>query len=129
MNLCALRKGVTEIGNSRGVALRNPRLYALYKRGVKSPERPIPAQQGAPAHPDLDAGPGGSAEPVAVGAEAQGVDDVTAVQRVQVLALVQVPQHGLAVLGEERASDGERVPLPHPPHNQPASSLQLVPRK
>merc|ERR1712224_218648 len=43
--------------------------------------------------PDADAVVGGSAEPVAVGREAQGVDDVTllAGERVEALALVEVP--------------------------------------
>lgn len=36
-------------------------------------------------YPNLDAGSGGSTEPVAVGAEAQGVDDVSSVQGVEVL--------------------------------------------
>jgi len=46
--------------------------------------------------PDLDAGGGGGAQPVTVGGEDQGVDDIIALtlQRVQVLALVQVPKHG-----------------------------------
>lgn len=50
-------------------------------------------------YPDLDAWAGGGTQPVTVGAEAQGIDGVSTVQGVQVLALVQVPQHGLAVLG------------------------------
>lgn len=50
------------------------------------------------AYPDLDAGASGSTQPVAVGAEAEGIDGVTAVQGVKVLAFVQVPQHGLTVL-------------------------------
>lgn len=49
-------------------------------------------------YPDLDTGAGGGTQPVAVGAEAEGVDGVTTVQGVEVLALIQVPQHGLAVL-------------------------------
>jgi len=48
--------------------------------------------------PDLDDGSGGGAQPVAVGREAQGVDDVIVVQSVQVLAVIQVPEHGLGVL-------------------------------
>lgn len=73
----------------------------------------------AATYPNLDAGAGGSAEPVAVGAEAQGVDDVPSVQRVEVFALVQIPQHGLAVLGGApkaiRANPTTRHPtdLPH----------------
>lgn len=49
-------------------------------------------------HPDLDARSSGGTQPVAVGAEAKGVDGVTTVQGVKVLALVQVPQHGLPIL-------------------------------
>ena len=48
--------------------------------------------------PDLDAGLGGGAEPVAVGGEGEGVDDVTGIQGVQALALSQVPQHCNAIL-------------------------------
>lgn len=49
-------------------------------------------------YPDLDAGPSGSTQPVTVGAEAEGINGVTAVQGVKVLALIQVPQHGLTIL-------------------------------
>ena len=56
--------------------------------------------------PDLDGGLGGGAQPVAVGGEAQGVDDVAGVQGVQALALGQVPQHGHAVLGWETRVGG-----------------------
>jgi len=48
--------------------------------------------------PDLNDGPGGGAQPVTVGREAQGVDDVIVVQGVQVLAVIQIPEHGLGVL-------------------------------
>jgi hypothetical protein len=48
--------------------------------------------------PDLDAGGGGGHQPVAVGGEDQGVDDVTGLENVQALALGQVPKHGNAVL-------------------------------
>merc|ERR1719253_22340 len=50
--------------------------------------------------PDSDAHVGGSAQPVAVGGEAQSVDDVTllARERVEALALVEVPQHSDTVL-------------------------------
>lgn len=59
---------------------------------------------------DDDAAGSGSAEPVSVGREDEGVDLVTSVQRVQVLRLVQVPQHGGAVLttgGAERSVGGD----------------------
>jgi len=59
---------------------------------------------------DDDARGGGSAEPVAVGGEDQGVNLVTGVQGVQVLGLVQVPEHGGSVLatgGAERAIGGD----------------------
>jgi len=48
--------------------------------------------------PDLDRGAVGHAQPVAVGREAQGVDDVVVLQGVQVLAVIEVPQQGLGVL-------------------------------
>lgn len=51
---------------------------------------------------DLDAGGGGRAEPVAVGGEDEGVDDVASLERVEVLALVEVPEHGDAVLAAGR---------------------------
>ena len=52
-------------------------------------------------YPDLDTGASGGTQPVTVGAEAEGVDGVSAVQGVEVLALIQVPEHGLAVLQEK----------------------------
>jgi len=48
--------------------------------------------------PDLDARGGGSAEPVAVGREDKGVDNVTSLKRVQVLRVVKIPEHNNAVL-------------------------------
>jgi len=48
--------------------------------------------------PDLDAGLSGSAEPVPVGAEAKGVDDVASIERIQVLPFVEIPEHGESVL-------------------------------
>lgn len=48
--------------------------------------------------PDLDGGGGGGNQPVSVGREHQGVDDVTSLQHVQASALEQVPEHGHAVL-------------------------------
>ena len=59
---------------------------------------------------DLDARRGGGAEPVAVGGEDEGVDDVAGLERVEVLALVEVPEHGDAVLatgGRERTIGGD----------------------
>lgn len=59
---------------------------------------------------DDDAAGGGSAEPVAVGGEDEGVDLVVGVEGVQVLGLVQVPEHGGTVLatgGAEGAIGGD----------------------
>ena len=59
---------------------------------------------------DGDAGGGGSAEPVAVGGEDEGVDLVTGVEGVEVLGLVEVPEHGGTVLaagGAEGAIGGD----------------------
>lgn len=57
----------------------------------------------------LDAAGGGSTQPVSVGGEYESVDDVICFEGVQMLALVQVPKHGDAVLssrGSERAIRG-----------------------
>ncbi len=59
--------------------------------------------------PNLDSRLGGSAQPVTVGGEAEGIDDRTSFQRVQVLSVVQVPEHRdsvLAARGAERAVRG-----------------------
>ena len=71
-------------------------------------------------YPDLDAGSGGRTQPVAVGAEAEGVDDVSSVQGVEVFAFVQVPQHGLAVLWGRRSQS-------EPPHAHHPSQRGLFP--
>lgn len=47
---------------------------------------------------DDDAAGGRGAEPVSVGGEDKSVDFVTGVQGVEVLRLVQVPEHGSSVL-------------------------------
>ena len=60
--------------------------------------------------PDLDARGGGGNEPVAVGGEAEGVDDVASLEGVEALALSEVPEHGNAVLsagGAEGAIGGD----------------------
>jgi len=64
--------------------------------------------------PDLDGLLGSSDQPVPVGGEDHGVDDIISVQRVQVLALRQIPKHGNAILstrGAQRAigRDGDGV--------------------
>ncbi len=51
---------------------------------------------------DLDARCGCRAEPVAVGREDKSVDNVTGLERVEVLALVKVPEHGDTVLATGR---------------------------
>jgi len=47
---------------------------------------------------DLDGGGGSSTEPVSVGGEDEGVDNVSGLEGVEVLALVEVPEHGDTVL-------------------------------
>ena len=47
---------------------------------------------------DLHAASGSRTQPVSVGREHQGVDDITGLERVEVLALVQVPEHSDTVL-------------------------------
>lgn len=63
---------------------------------------------------DDDAGGSGSAEPVAVGREDEGVDLIVGVQGVEVLGLVKVPQHGSTILATRGAQgsiggDGDGV--------------------
>jgi len=53
--------------------------------------------------PDLDAGFGGSAKPVPVGAENKGVDDVTSIKGIEVLPFVEIPKHGDPVLSSGSA--------------------------
>lgn len=55
--------------------------------------------------PDLDRGTVGDAQPVTVGWEAQGIDDVVVFQSVQVLAVIQIPQESLGVLAT-RCAEG-----------------------
>jgi len=55
--------------------------------------------------PDLDGGSSGGTEPVSVRREDQAVDSISMIQGVQVLAIVEVPEHGLGILattGTER---------------------------
>lgn len=59
---------------------------------------------------DDDAAGSGSAEPVAVGREDEGVDLVVGVEGVEVLGLVKIPEHGRSVLATgsaERAVGGD----------------------
>ena len=63
---------------------------------------------------DLDAAAGRRTEPVAVRGEDEGVDDVTRLKGVEVLAIVEVPQHCDAVLSTRGSKgaiggDGNRV--------------------
>jgi len=48
--------------------------------------------------PDLDARLGGGTEPIPGGTEAQAVDDVSSIEGIEVLALIQIPQPGGTVL-------------------------------
>lgn len=53
--------------------------------------------------PDLNSLLGGSAQPVSVGGEGESVDDVSGIEGVQVLALVEVPELGSSVLATRSA--------------------------
>lgn len=48
--------------------------------------------------PNLNARISGSTQPVAVGGEGQAVDNITSLQRVQVLRIIQVPKHDSSIL-------------------------------
>ena len=51
---------------------------------------------------DLDAAGSRCAKPVPVGREDEGVDNVTGLERIEVLALVEVPKHGNTILATGR---------------------------
>jgi len=60
---------------------------------------------------DLDAGCGGGTQPVSVGREDEGVDNVACLERVEVLALIEVPEHGntvFATRSREGSVGGDR---------------------
>jgi hypothetical protein len=64
--------------------------------------------------PDFNTRSSSSTQPVSVGGEAQGIDDISSFQRVQVFAINQIPQHGDAVLATRSAQrtirrDGDGV--------------------
>jgi hypothetical protein len=66
--------------------------------------------------PDLDARVGGSTQPVAVRREGEGIDDVTSLKGVEVLGVVQVPEHDNSVLATRCAkrtirADGDSVDI------------------
>jgi hypothetical protein len=63
---------------------------------------------------DGDGGGGGSTEPVSVGGEDESVDLIAGLERVEVLGLVQVPEHGGTILATRSAQgsiggDGDGV--------------------
>mmetsp|Transcript_713 Transcript_713/g.2117 ORF Transcript_713/g.2117 Transcript_713/m.2117 type:complete len:286 (-) Transcript_713:298-1155(-) len=81
--------------------------------------------------PDLDARLGGGAEPVAVGGEGEGGDEVPGIQAVQALALRKVPQHChvvLAARGAQGAIGGDRHGV-DVPRVAPQVRLQLAVRQ
>jgi hypothetical protein len=64
--------------------------------------------------PDLNTLLGGSDEPVSVGREGKSVDDISSIKGVEVLSLVEVPEHGSSVLSSGSAEgtirgDGDGV--------------------
>merc|ERR1719379_1507592 len=53
--------------------------------------------------PDLDGNIGSSHQPVVLRREGEGIDGATGVQRVEVLAIVDIPEHHAAVLATRGA--------------------------
>ena len=58
--------------------------------------------------PDFDGRVRGSAKPVVLRAEGQGIDRATSVEGIQMLAVVHVPEHGRAVLAARGAEGAVR---------------------
>ena len=52
---------------------------------------------------NFDAFGSGSAQPVSVRAEDKAVDNIAGLEAVEVLALVQIPEHGDAILSARRS--------------------------
>ena len=50
------------------------------------------------SYPDLNCWSSSSTQPVPIGTEAQSVDLLSSIQCVQMLALIQIPQHGFTIL-------------------------------
>lgn len=74
------------------------------------------AQKNTCARTYLDGFVGGGAEPVVAWGEAQAVDGAAGVERIEVLALADVPQHSNAVLatgGAERPIGGDGDGVEH----------------
>lgn len=108
--------GVVGVAGEQGLSVSGPgQRQALGLVGLRRGRDDLGAQllDGLLAGqiPDLDRGTVGDAQPVAVGREAQGVDDVVVLQGVQVLAVIQIPQQGLGVLATGGAGEpsGETV--------------------
>jgi hypothetical protein len=93
-------EGVTVSGPAEGEAAHGERL--LGGRGHVLGGKVIHEILGLKV-PDLDRLGGGGAEPVPVGREDEGVDGVAGVERVEVLALLEIPEHGGAVLATRGA--------------------------
>jgi len=74
--------------------------------------------------PNLDEGSRRSAEPVAIGGEAKGVDDVRVVEGVEMLLIMQIPQHSLRVFSSRRA----KGPVRGHSHGVQVSSVLIVAR-
>jgi len=53
--------------------------------------------------PDLDGGLSGSAQPVSRGREGEGIDDITSVEAVKLLSVVEIPESGGTVLASRSA--------------------------
>lgn len=95
--------GVVGVAGEQGLAVGGPgQGEALWLLGLGCGRNDLRAQllNGLLACqiPDLDGWAIGDAQPVAVGREAQGIDDVIVLQSVQILAVIQIPQQSLGVL-------------------------------
>jgi len=113
--------GVVGVAGEEGLAIGGPgQGQALWLLGLRCGRDDLGTQflDGLLACqiPDLDGWTVGNAQPVAVGREAQRIDDVIVLQSVQVLAVIEIPQQSLGVLatgGAERAirRDGHGVQI------------------
>jgi hypothetical protein len=78
-------------GPGKASANRDLSIFGLF--GAKSVDNNLGFQI-----PNLDTVVSGSTEPVTVGRKDEAIDNLTGIERVETLALVQVPKHGSVVL-------------------------------
>jgi len=119
--------GVVRVAGEQSLAIGGPgQGQALWLFGLRCGRDDLRAQflDGLLACqiPDLDGWTVGNAQPVTVGREAQGIDNVIVLQSVQVLAVIKIPQQSLGVL----AARGAQGPVGRDGHGVQIAIVAMV---